>query len=841
MKPFRTASTFRASGRTRRSPLATAPLAAAALAGSLFAQAGDRVPATPAANDGLKPPAQAEPVEPALDGARVLPAAPQALPAKGAEPDFARAPGFATARERVEYDEREEVGLWAHGGTYKAGFTADGAQYVPFLGSRAPDCYPLTMRVASASVGGTPLAFDAAAPPSREGDLVRYRRGAFDEVYELALGSIEQLFVFETLPPGASGDLVVRIATESAMTGRELAERIEFANDLGAVRYGRATALDADGDAVSAPTTLTEHGIEIRVPAAFLATAELPLTIDPVITTFTLDASPIDSFYADVAYDIGTARWLIVYEEIFSSVDRDIRYRLTTSGGISITNGYADGSLSQNWAEPAVACNRWWGNFLVVAQVGFYPNRVIQGRLITNAGSAVGSGIVLSTGDQGGDKVNPDVGGDPFVGQGYYCVVWEREFSSSDRDIHYRLLSPQGFLQGTTTLFADNTGSSVDVLPSISKSDDEATWNVVWQRSVNGQGDLRAARIRWDGLLTTDSFPIDTSLTSFTRPSASTSLDSTNRWVVACERDFGSDFDIHLFALDNATLLESVDLTGLEVALSGISTLLENQRRPDVDSDGTSFAVVYSETYQGSTVDTDIYVSGVSLIGTELQVSEIHQNLAFSGTAEDYPAIASRGFSGGGLKRYLTAWYDLVNPAAHADIEGGLYETPHFTSFCFPGFEGVEACPCGNAPWATGFGCNNSADTGGARLVGSGTPSSIADTMVLTSHGMPPTALAIFNQGQSALDAGVTFGQGVRCVTGNLKRLYVKTASGGTASAPGAGDPSVSARSAALGDPIAVATTRGYYVYYRDPVVLGGCPSGSTYNATQAIEALWVP
>ena len=54
-------------------------------------------------------------------------------------------------------------------------------------------------------------------------------------------------------------------------------------------------------------------------------------------------------------------------------------------------------------------------------------------------------------------------------------------------------------------------------------------------------------------------------------------------------------------------------------------------------------------------------------------------------------------------------------------------------------------------------------------------------------------------------------------------------------------DPSVSTRSATLGDVIGPGTHRYYMVYYRDPVVLGGCPAASTYNATNAFDVTWLP
>ena len=111
----------------------------------------------------------------------------------------------------------------------------------------------------------------------------------------------------------------------------------------------------------------------------------------------------------------------------------------------------------------------------------------------------------------------------------------------------------------------------------------------------------------------------------------------------------------------------------------------------------------------------------------------------------------------------------------------------------------------------------------------------------LATAGEKPTATSILLQGNVEVANGTAFGMGVRCVGGTLKRLYVKTASGGSITAPGPGDLSVSARSATLNHPIAPGTDRWYAVYYRDPIVLGGCSAASTFNATQTGAVSWFP
>jgi hypothetical protein len=166
-----------------------------------------------------------------------------------------------------------------------------------------------------------------------------------------------------------------------------------------------------------------------------------------------------------------------------------------------------------------------------------------------------------------------------------------------------------------------------------------------------------------------------------------------------------------------------------------------------------------------------------------------------------------------------------------------------FASLCDPGMGGVIACPCANPPSGPGRGCNNSAGTGGASLSASGVAYLSMDSVVFVANAEKPTATSIVLQGNMLAASGLVFGQAVRCVGGTLKRLYTKTAAGGSITAPnfGTGDPTVSARSTTLGDVIQPGQSRWYLVYYRDPVVLGGCPAASTFNATQSGQVTWWP
>lgn len=149
-------------------------------------------------------------------------------------------------------------------------------------------------------------------------------------------------------------------------------------------------------------------------------------------------------------------------------------------------------------------------------------------------------------------------------------------------------------------------------------------------------------------------------------------------------------------------------------------------------------------------------------------------------------------------------------------------------------------CPCGNFG-ATGHGCENSAATGGAILTSSGESSLSGDTLVLTSSAERPTSLSLFLQGTQS-EAPVFLGDGLRCTGGTLKRMFVKSASGGLAVAPQPGDPSISARSAAVGDSLALGTSRFYQVYYRDAVSnFCPAPAGGNANMSSGLILVWGP
>jgi len=173
-------------------------------------------------------------------------------------------------------------------------------------------------------------------------------------------------------------------------------------------------------------------------------------------------------------------------------------------------------------------------------------------------------------------------------------------------------------------------------------------------------------------------------------------------------------------------------------------------------------------------------------------------------------------------------------------VDFGAYEVPNnlYDAFCAGDGSLPTACPCGNTG-TSGRGCASSDFfSPGALLLASG--ASTPDSVTLAASDIYPSGTCVFLQGNQQSASGIVFGDGVRCVAGSLKRLFIKTASGGAASAPVAGDPTISARSAALGDAIQAGTQRFYQVYYRDSD-LNFCPApqGNTWNVSSGVIVNW--
>lgn len=330
----------------------------------------------------------------------------------------------------VLYDAPAANVVHARGASYKAFFTAEGAQYVPFLGEAAPRNFPLGFRLEAATLGDQDLPLAAQPTVRREGDRVVIDHGSILEVYDLTPDSIEQSFVLPRRT--ARGEVRVRLAVSSELDGTHEGRGLRFDGAHGGVRYGEAFALDARGRRANVATTLANGVITLTCPDAFPIEGEGELVIDPVITTLSPISSAIGARNADVAFDTdasGGGTYVVTYETGFSATDRDVyAIEMRDSDGAIQNLGAIDIS-SANTTSPRVACDDGGDRFLVVyerehsSQSGTEVWSRVRAAGTANASSAQRispNSTSFSSYDQ------PDVGGDNRSSAGNWGVVFRR-------------------------------------------------------------------------------------------------------------------------------------------------------------------------------------------------------------------------------------------------------------------------------------------------------------------------------------------------------------------------------------------------------------------------------
>jgi hypothetical protein len=178
--------------------------------------------------------------------------------------------------------------------------------------------------------------------------------------------------------------------------------------------------------------------------------------------------------------------------------------------------------------------------------------------------------------------------------------------------------------------------------------------------------------------------------------------------------------------------------------------------------------------------------------------------------------------------------------------------TPHYE--CRPDVDFTTPCPCSaNQPTNSGAGCNalgpGNVFTGGALLTVSGAyslsgtnPGVTTPQIAVTNLPLNPSESAFLLQGPQIF-APVTFGQGLRCVAGLLKRLQIHSPASGNSTWPAPGDfaPTIQARSAQLGDPLVPGSVRHYFVQYRQTLFIPPCTFPDNFNASNAVMIVWTP
>ncbi len=561
---------------------------------------------------------------------------------------------------------RDGDALVVRGRGYKMTASPEEFVFSPVVGKRRDSS--LGMGIREILVGGEALELAPAGAVADVDGRVEIDRGAVVEAYDYELDSVEQLFRFDSLP--GAGDLVLTLDLDTDLAVTEGPAGLRFSNGIAAIDYSDAFVLDVDGGKTPIETTWTRETVTLTVPAAYLATAHFPVTIDPVLTNFGFSGGTQDDSEPDLAFDRDNDEYLAVFQDFVSVNDSDLYvFGVSTAGSVRPGSFSSVALGGTEHTKPAIAVNDAADQFLVVATAGATNSR-IEGFLI-NVTPGVGSGydagaaFVVNDNPGGFPCSNADVAGNTFgtVNTFGYAVTWTREFSATDRDVHARIVDSAGNL--TTGRISVDNSSQNDVQCSISSSIGGSDiggnyYNVVWVRDddFDDRGEIWTRRLYFDGTFggprPSSGTQVTTSDNGYGPVTTSASLEALELtgeryFVIAYAREFPSFPPAPVQSSVYASVSTFDNQVGPSLSVNQMEDIDtdENQLDVAIAGDGEGFLLVYGEAYQGNQNDFDQYmVSGGVQDGfngdIRVALAERYQNLSFTGLDERGAAIASQ-------------------------------------------------------------------------------------------------------------------------------------------------------------------------------------------------------
>lgn len=603
----------------------------------------------------------------------------QAAPATGAtgaKPAPAGLLQQVSERHRdVVFDAPGDGRLHAAARTYKMAFAADAATFVPYLGADAARNFPVAFALDGATVGGEPLAL-ARPAPRRHGAEVVYDRGTCTEHYRLTAEHAEQLFCFTTLP--ARGELAVQIGVATELAPRTTGAGLEFTNERGAVTYSQAVAIDARGRRAPLATELRDGGIRITVPAAFVAAAELPLWIDPIVATRTIYANTYVLAGNDIAHDGSLGEYMVAWSREWSQADHDVFVQRFDATFAPVGSTIPIDLSADSWRRPRIAALEAHDRFLVVARCwNATATFFVAGRVVTqSAGPVLPIEGTQVPGGLGRTAINPDVGGDGNTATPVYWNVVFTVMGGASDDVYMRRVRFDGTLvDPAATPIANTPFDEYDV--RISNSDGDApalsqAWGIVWLRD---HSELWGTSVQWNGTVLAAPRLLRTGISNHTTWDVSSPTDDRNGerhfLLVTQEHDAGTaSMDVVGMLLDR-TFQTAMTARSLSAVTLPLAQAIKAQTDPSVDCDGARFAVAF--THHWSATDTDVYVATVMPDAT-LSNFLGHDFAAAASTSDDeqQPMICATRSGGGAGVRYAAVWSHTVATGGH--VEGGLYD-----------------------------------------------------------------------------------------------------------------------------------------------------------------------
>ncbi len=208
--------------------------------------------------------------------------------------------------------------------------------------------------------------------PEAVGARVATHRGAFTEVVDTQLDSLEQSFVFDRLPNRGAIAVDVRIGGDG-YEASGIDGGLRFATAFGHVDYTQAIALDAAGRRLPLAIEWTGAAAHIEIPAEFVAAATLPIVLDPTLNFWFGLGNPSllqhDGDVATIRPSAINGRTLLVWQRQWSLTDQDCWGLMFDNDLGFVQIDFTIDFTAEDWLKVVCAGNNHAQNFLVVAEV----------------------------------------------------------------------------------------------------------------------------------------------------------------------------------------------------------------------------------------------------------------------------------------------------------------------------------------------------------------------------------------------------------------------------------------------------------------------------------------
>lgn len=672
---------------------------------------------------------------------------------------YGAAPALGAAPSKLYFD-RQDGTHWVRGENWKASVDGTGFTFLPKLGRQASQNWPVRFQLAKATIGGEALGL-AAAEVALAGERFVLDRGPVDVMYDVDLGSVEQLFHIESA--GRKGEIVLTLDVETELEASPENGGFRFSGPDGGMTYGAAIALDESGAQVEVPAVLEGGELQLTVPANFVANAVGDIVVDPVFSAFSVYDDADDNTAVGMAYERANDAFVYVMEDPFSATDMDVRLEMFTPTGTSVSSLWVD-FTTQDWRDPEVACLNGDDVVLAVGTVLGTGSDEIRGRIL-NASTLAFLAPSFQIADTGTSDAwtnrLPDVAGNSTATTGLHFIVsWERLFSSTNARVpRYTTVDATGTVGALRNFGPTGLAGQFCHNTVLSESNGYASVNTiqaayVYQDSNSGEELLRVGQINEDGsiaLAFNDVLDANVANVDIETVDISNGLvvDGADPACVVVFDDYGvGDDDVTALIVRNNIRVNTININRREHAIES-----RNQELPHVVAVQGRFVIAYAEFVSGTGWTT--HATAVDLIESN-QLSIAERRTAFapiSPSLGDGPAIASRASQGLSSRYAGLGWEVFDSVAGVSDITGGVLFANTGLS---PAFQYCDGEP------------NSTGDRGFLRLEGS----RAANTMkTAVASALPANQFCLLVAGDGIGNVvNLGGGEGTLCLGGSLGR-----------------------------------------------------------------------